>query len=132
MDLCFRLADYWIPQLKPQFVVMLDPPAERIEIHTKYGGENLQSTDHRIKGDWYLMNYYAHEENSHWNTRRNLGAIEHLCLTNRTPFYHWNRSEWNLGIDPAHADLARDLTHAGPNSHRYFADLVINTIEKDN
>lgn len=132
MDLCFRLAHYWIPELQPQFVVMLEPPADRIEIHTDYGGENLQSTDHRIKGDWYLMNYYTHEENSFWNTQRNLGAIENICRTHHIPFYHWSRKQWIFSIDPSSSDMARDLAHAGPNCHRYFADLVINTIEKDN
>ena len=132
MDLCFRLAHHWIPELQPQFVVMLDAPSDRIEIHTNYGAENLQSTDHRVGSNWYLMNYYTREENSFWNTQRNLGAIKHLCHTHHIPFYHWNREEWIMGIESERRDLARDLCHAGPNCHRYFADLVINTIEKDN
>jgi hypothetical protein len=130
-DTCYRLAEYWIPELQPRYVCMLTPPAARIEILLATGSQadfevfmpNSMSTIYRMS-DPYLRHWYANETNSAINQRKNERALKQLCHELNIPCtvmrahdsFSWNQK----GLD-----CARDFMHAGPQQHQQLARRFI-------
>jgi hypothetical protein len=133
LDMCFRLAQYWIPRLKPKFVVLLEPDSSRIEYHDETGPKNLLVNQPNVMPDWYLKAYYAHAENAQQNRLKNVMAIEYICNKNNIPLYTWPPFIEQLSPDPPIVDdWARDLAHNGPAYNKWFANKVIAEIEQHN
>lgn len=128
-DTCYRMAEYWIPQLMPAYVCMLAPPRARLELllATKSPHEwaveiflaNSQSKFFNAS-DIYLKHWFLNEENAKINQRKNILAIRQLCadlaiactVFDADEHMWWNREE--IGY-------ARDFMHAGPKIHTALA-----------
>jgi len=137
-DSCYRLAEYWIPELRPKYVCMLVPPSHRIEVlldandslvmpnQTLFEIFMPQSKSRLFNpNDTYLKHWFLNDENAQVNQRRNVRAIRQLCAEFDIPctihdaqgHMWWSREE--IGY-------ARDFMHGGPKVHKILAEKFIN------
>lgn len=126
MDTNFRIAEYWIPQLKPTFVVLLGTPL-RIEIVLRDTVDPLQLRRSHNE-DWYLRNYTLYDENDRINYRKNIRAISDICHDVGVPFWPVSVEHWGHNSEPNTPigyDQARDLVHPGPSLHQHFANRIL-------
>jgi hypothetical protein len=122
MDTCFRLAEHWVPRLRPVRVVLLAPPVDRWELIDSDGLPkrfSAHDSNNPISRKWL-----AHPENARLNHLRNRWAIRALCHSQSLPFSEWPHT--SLGV---HGSLGRDLAHPGIEAHRQFADTVLSHIQ---
>lgn len=138
-DSCFRLAEFWIPELKPEYVCMLTPPRHRIELLL----DNQDSADQLpievflpqsqisvfSANDHYLKHWFLNDQNAMINQRKNILAIQQLCADLRIPCTILNAEQhvwWNQGK----IDCARDSMHAGPTIHNALTKKFVNDYKK--
>ena len=131
MDTCFRLAQYWIPQLQPKLVVLLPPHPSRIEI-TEVGGKftfiNPTDVPKNYKNDHYYKQWIANSQNEELNYQKNLYGIKYICQQNHTSLIEFDYL--NLEKIIKNRTFARDLMHSGKKNHQDFADMVLEKIKK--
>jgi hypothetical protein len=139
-DTCFRLAEYWIPRLRPKAVAMLAPPRARLELlvdHTVRAGlvpaevflPESKSMMFDAKNNDFLKHWFLVEENHRINQTKNILAIKQMCHDHNIPcvieialdHMHWSRSE--IGY-------ARDCMHGGPKIHKTIAEKMYNDLTK--
>jgi len=137
-DSCFRLAEYWIPKLRPRLVTMLTPPPARLELcldeQAVKGFRNVPVDVYipggdDVKDSWFLKNWFSNEENHRINSVKNKLAVRQLCndleipcvILDAFPAMAGKREE--LGY-------ARDLLHAGIPAHKQIAETMINDWSK--
>lgn len=130
-DTCFMLAQYWIPRLRPQLVVMCAPPKHRFDLitedpqlpHNTYMPGMTDITDRAIQ-QWLI-----NDRNADLNNAKNKLAVQGLCveLDIQCQTYdahdYFARSREEIGY-------ARDYMHAGPEGHQIFAERVIDDWRK--
>jgi hypothetical protein len=122
LDSCFRLLDYYITELNILGVFLLIPHASRFEIHTPseiiyYNPhwENLNNpSELLIKKLWY-----SSDDNSYYNKRKNLLAMEQLCCSKGIKLMI--REHVDLSTTPP--NFARDMQHHGYQGHIQVANL---------
>jgi len=122
MDTVFRLAEYWIPTLKPEFVLIAGPFESRIEICDVNGDfitymplDNIS----RFYKEW-IMN----SVNGQLNFKKNLLAITEICNRYSIPVIALE-VENNLNTDRN----ARDLSHSGIKTHREYANKILEKLK---
>ena len=136
-DSCYRLAEYWIPRLRPAYVCMLAPPTDRLEILTDPG--HLASdmdvllpaamTSGQFQNDQYVRHWFLNPKNGEINKRKNIRALRWLCHEFGIPCMvldsgkYMSRSREEIGY-------ARDRMHGGPPVHRELADLFVDGYKK--
>ena len=126
-DTAFRIAQYWIPKLKPDTVVLVSPEMTRLEV-MKY----KQSIPFRVndkasmKSEFYL-NWILDEQNGKLNREKNKLAIENICLSKQSDFYYFPVEE-NFEF----IDKARDLSHQGIQSHLLATERLLRLISENN
>jgi hypothetical protein len=123
-DTAFRLCLGWINKIKPKIVIFLQPPGIRWEILNYQKIEFLGASSSPHFGyEQYMNDYWADENNHHFNTVKNTLAIQQLCADRNIKFIKFDKF-------PNHdqKDLARDLAHAGVKTHQSFATQVCNKI----
>lgn len=125
LDGCFRMAEYWIPKLKPVLVVMLAPAPHRHDLITERDVITfVPEEQHQHSQDYYIKTWTANEENSRLNNQKNKLAIGQICALNTTQLIIYeamremSRSREEIGY-------ARDYMHAGTKGHRMLADKII-------
>jgi hypothetical protein len=135
-DSCYRLAEYWVPALKPDYVCMLVPPRNRIEVLLDdHGPFNVnrqlpvevflpQSQSSLFSpNDHYLRHWFLNGKNAEINQRKNILAVRQLCADLNIPctvHYAEEHMCWNH-----QAGHARDYMHAGPQVHKILADKFV-------
>ena len=137
-DTCFRLAEYWVPRLRPKLVVMMAPPCSRFELLLDQDLLAHQHRDQRfevilpasqsslsvVTDSPLIRHWHGNEENQRLNSLRNRLAVQALCDLHQTKcvtdeinrHMWWSREE--LGY-------ARDFFHGGPPAHRRIADWIL-------
>ena len=86
-DQCFRLAEYWVPFLKPKLVVLLNPPRGRMEViidEKTAKAEGMMPMDNHP--DPFVKKWLSVDENQRLNNRKNSLAIEAICNRLSIPF----------------------------------------------
>lgn len=134
-DTCFRLAEYWIPKLKPKVVAMLAPPRSRIELLTATSVEDKycpaevfgpwQMSDF-LSHDTFLNHWFMNEENQRINQIKNCLAIRQLCVEHNIPFLLQKFEDQNWG----RFEYSRDFMHSGPGAHANIAEKMYNDFIK--
>jgi len=122
-DTAFRLCLGWIDKIKPKMVIFLQPPGIRWEL-LKYQKIEFLGTGFPFQDyEKYMNEYWADDNNHHFNTEKNTLAIQQLCEQRNIKFNKF------AGM-PFHdqEDLARDLQHAGVKTHQLLADQICNKI----
>lgn len=132
MDTLFRMAEHWIPRLKPRMVLMLCPSARLEILNTQNRAVMLLPAEQQ--GDLYnpapLKEFYrewiANPENIRLHDLKNLWATERLCDRLGIPLHHW---QWEDMFGSRVDDFARDLAHPGARVHGVFAERVLREIK---
>jgi hypothetical protein len=125
-DTSYRLAKYFIPMLRPKFVVMLEPPGNRLEI-CNHGSPNIVTgTNNQAWGDQhFLKTWFFYDENNYLRAEKNKQAIAYLCNQYNIDFYCYNSDCITMHNNTS---FARDLKHPGTAAHIKFANCVYQDI----
>jgi hypothetical protein len=129
-DTCFMLAEYWVPVLKPQLVVMAAPPKHRFDLVNE---DNSNKHDtylpaSEISGadtDNFIKTWFLNDRNADLNNARNRLAVEGLCSRLGIRCLTYNAHDW-FAKSREEVEYARDRMHAGPRGHELFAERIIN------
>jgi hypothetical protein len=135
-DSCYRLAEYWVPRLKPKYVCMLVPPRHRVELLLDNQDTMIQQPPVEVfmpqsqsslfgPNDHYLKHWFLNDENAKINQRKNILAIQQMCGYLNIPctiYYAEDHMCWNQ----EEISCARDFMHAGPKIHNELAKKMIN------
>jgi len=135
-DTSYRLAEYWVPELKPKLVVMFAPPQDRLEIlldepsvaHLRNIPVDVYMPGSLIPGasnDDFIKHWFLNEENGWINQRKNIRAIKQLCAELNIPCIVLRSMDF-MGLPREEIEYARDAMHGGPEAHRRVADRIIN------
>lgn len=136
-DTCFRLAEYWIPRLRPQLVTMLAPPASRLEILLDTNPYHLPvdvimpetSSALFLQPDMFLKHWHLIDENSRLNQLKNCLAIRQLCAEHNIPCLI-ERVEDHMQHSREEIGYARDFMHGGPIIHKRIAEKMLDDWRK--
>jgi len=133
-DTCFMIASYWLPVLRPEWVVMAAPPTHRFDLitedrqlpHETYmpGHESGQTETNDFIKNWFL-----NDRNADLNNSRNRLAVQGLCAELGIKCLTYNAHDW-FAKSREEVEYARDRMHAGPLGHRLFAEKIIDDIAK--
>lgn len=134
-DTCYRLAEYWVPELKPKLVVMFAPPQDRVELmldepsvrHLRNIPVDVYMPGSMISGantDDFIKHWFLNEENAWINQRKNIRAVKQLCAELDIPCIALKAFDFMVG---AREDIgyARDAMHGGPEAHRRIARKIL-------
>lgn len=134
-DTCYRLAEYWVNELKPDYVCMLAPPKNRLELLLADPEQPVevfmpQSLSNRYnENDVYLKHWFLNEENAEINQRKNIRAVKQLCAELNIPCMVYNAEE-HMWWSREEIGYARDYMHGGPKIHKILAEKFINGYQK--
>ena len=134
-DTCFRLAEYWIPQLKPKAVFMLTPPPNRFELIRATGQPPVENympsseSNSATEIDSFLKHWHTMDENSRLNQRKNKLAIRAICAEFDIPCYIYDTYE-HMAWSREEIGYARDRMHAGPPGHSRLAKIMLDDFSK--
>jgi len=125
MDSVFRLANYWIPKLKPKFIFLLSPSSTRREyfLQNKFTRSMVPNTKPIDNYEKLLLEIYNNdiisEHSSNINFDKNLMAIKHLCKTYNCKLFEMQTDNLNYNFKKS----ARDLIHYGKDFQIYLFKL---------
>ncbi len=129
-DTAFRLANHYIPQLKPKIVMYLESPPGRFSMLLSNGKYQEFNAGHLDQIDQSLVKFYEqwilNDENIELHSIKHKLAIQALCYQNNIKFVFIKGKEYST------VDYARDLNHAGVNSNKQFAVKVLDKINQNN
>jgi hypothetical protein len=131
-DRCFRLAEYWVPYLKPKLVVLLNPPRGRCEVVID---DNTREAEGVVPGvelnfaDVFIKKWMSIDENQRLNNLKNSLAIEAICNKLKIPFLSYEADVW-MSRSREEAGYARDYFHAGPKGHKSFTERILDDWSK--
>jgi hypothetical protein len=120
-DTCFRLANYWLPILKPKRVCMLSTFNHRIELITP---EQIVPLKNHEDGP-FIRQWIEVNDNCELNELKNIMAIQLLC--NKFGIDLTIKSVYDRVKDPD--DLGRDLLHRGPKWNMSCAEDFLKVIK---
>lgn len=141
-DSCYRLAEYWIPELQPKYVCMLVPPSHRVEVLLDAGDPLMMPHQSLFEvfmpqsksrlfdpNDHYLKHWFLNDENAMVNQRKNIRAIYQLCAEFNIPCTIYSASQ-HMNWSREEIGYARDCLHGGPRIHNILAEKFINAYSK--
>lgn len=129
-DTCFRLAEYWIPRLKPKAVFMLSPPPSRFELIRASGQPPIETympqSESRSASeiDSFLKHWHTMEENSRLNQKKNKLAIQAMCAHWTIPCFIYDAFD-HMAMSREEIGYARDRMHGGPGGHQRLAERML-------
>jgi hypothetical protein len=139
-DTCYRLAEYWVPKLRPDYVCMLVPPLHRVEV--LLDTEALLTPQFPVEvfmpqspsllfssDDQYLKHWFLNDENAKINQRKNVLAIRQLCANLNIPCTVY-RAEDHMSWSREEIGYARDYMHGGPKIHNALAKKFVEAYDK--
>lgn len=122
-DTVFRMAQYWIPLLKPKQIVCLWPQETRREI---FLNNTIQQQVTMVDDNTCYTEWLSDERNYHYQFLKNRLALEHVCSTAGTPLLQLFQDDCDIfNID----HCARDLAHPGIDANTEFAKTIISNLE---
>lgn len=124
-DRCFRMAEWWVPHLRPKLVVLLNPPRGRTEIIVEEETEKAEPIMLDNDSDRFIKQWASVDANLRLNNRKNRLAIQAICNNLNIPFLSYEADEW-MSRSREEAGYARDYMHAGPEGHASFAKKILN------
>lgn len=126
-DTAYNLIEHYIDRLNTKFVVMCVPPRDRFEFFRKFEPIRILGSTFEIPPLYktFFMEWFATEENSLINRRKNVLAIKQLCTERGVPFYSLI-VESDFSLDAK----ARDLAHAGVDANQEFAKKMYQLMDQ--
>ena len=128
-DTAFRLANHYVPQLKPKIVVFMGTSANRFDIITDSEVHTLMynRVPKQYDGEWY-KSWVTYTENGELNWKKNYLAIQHLCDMHGVRFIY---STATRHITWPNIDNARDIIHPGRQCNQMLADAILKLIDNE-
>jgi hypothetical protein len=139
-DSCYRLAEYWIPKLRPAYVCMLVPPRSRLEL--LLDDQDLSNRQIAVEvfmpqsqssifspNDHYLKHWFLNEENAKVNQRKNILAVRQLCADLDIPCTIYNAEE-HMWWSREEIGYARDAMHGGTKIHNTLTEKFVDGYPK--
>ena len=127
-DTVFRLLDFYLLIINPKFVVIFEPPRSRFEFARDKNNFEVLMPGHALYDNIIYKNWVTNDENSFFNHRKNQLACEYLCKRHNIPVFQWS-CEDSVHSLKCSTNLARDLTHPGPQEHERLANLMFEKIQ---
>jgi hypothetical protein len=134
-DTCFRLAEYWIPQLRPKAVFMLTPPPSRFELIRASGHPPVENympygeSHNATEIDSFLKHWHTMDENARLNQKKNKLAIQAICVEFNIPCHMYDAFD-HMAMSREEIGYARDRMHAGPVGHDRLAKIMLHDFSK--
>lgn len=128
-DTCYRMARYWVAQLRPQAVIMCTPPANRLDLFWDSGiTRTIMPANPSMAIDEFLKTWMTVDDNAVMNRERNILAIQAICDNADIPFRAYHSEDFFCGERTA-VGWARDFQHAGPQAHRTLAERILQDVK---
>jgi hypothetical protein len=112
----------WIDKINPKLIILMKPPSIRIELVTNNRVYNVNPSIKEFD-DLYKI-WTIDDNNSYFNSEKNLLAIELLCLKRNIPFHVVD----SFDLINSSSSRARDLMHPGVESHKIMSDIILSNI----
>lgn len=127
---CFRLAQYWLPRMRPRHAIFVMPHATRLEV-AEQASDGCMTTPYLVSGqynDEFLRRWWGTDFNSELERQITQRALQNLCqdLTISCDFFLIEVFEQQY-LDPT--DLARDLQHGGVEFQQRVAQHILQQVE---
>jgi hypothetical protein len=122
LDTVFRLANHYIPQLKPKIIIHLQSHKERFSLVTKQKVYEFAANFFPEKFKNFYFEWISYEENIILHELKHNLAIEMLCNKNNIKLITFNVDCFR------ELDFARDLNHRGVKSNEEFSKFVLDYI----
>jgi hypothetical protein len=123
--LIFRLAKYWLPVVKPMFVILQTTFKERFEVINQDNVSNVMSPQWKeITNQPVFRNWWFTDANSIADKQRNELAIRYLCHELDIPIFVIDVEDFRNPV----LGLSRDLDHSGSINHQQVADKLCKQI----
>jgi hypothetical protein len=123
--LMFRIAQYWLPIVRPHFVIVQTTFAERFEIINQYNASTVMSPQWEEAATQHVFrNWWLTDANSIVDKQRNILAMRYLCHELDIPIFVIDVEDFRNPM----LGLSRDLDHSGPNNHHLVAENLIKQI----
>jgi hypothetical protein len=137
MGTCFKLAYYWIPILKPKYVVLASPDRTRFSILKSGGYEDHLKASHIESREYkdysrFYKRYINNDYNPGLDYFKNLYGIKYICSQHNIPIVDFEINKLYDSYDDQliKRDYARDLQHRGVKTHKRVADMIVKQIDK--
>ena len=119
--LMFRIAHYWLPIVKPKFVILQQTFKERFEIINQHNTSVMMLSEdaHNSDIDMQFKNWWYIDANSVADQQRNEFAIRHICQRLDIPVIVIDVDTF---INLQRGDKARDLQHPGSQTHNQASE----------
>lgn len=127
---CFRLAQYWLPRMRPRHAIFVMPHSTRLEV-AEQASDGFMTTPYLVSGhyhDEFLRKWWSTDFNADLEGQIIQRALQNLCqdLGVRCRFFNIESFE-QLYLDPH--DRARDLRHGGVAFQHKVAQHIVQDIE---
>lgn len=125
LDTVFRISEYYINLLEPEFVSLLIPPSTRFEYYeyNRYAIATLHDYN-ESDNKHFFKQWFANQENTQNHQHKNLLALEKVCdkygieFVSLCPLDDW----------PNKNSRARDLAHPDAESNSVIAEQFANLL----
>lgn len=128
IDTVFRIFDYYVSALKPQFVCVLIPTHHRFE-YKSYNGEYAVISSYNLGiSPYFGKDWLSQQCNGINNQKKTMLAMQYLCRHYNIPLIfndHGDGISTSVQID----DYARDLQHLGTQYQLYQAEYMYNRLK---
>lgn len=125
-DTAFRLANHWIPILKPKYVFYLPTLEYRLEFITEDRFQLFIPMYVYDGNDKYFYDkWLAVRDNSRLNYLKNVAGVKHICNENAIPCFTIERKD---RFKNHHMDWGRDLLHHGPTWNKEIAEEMLSQL----
>lgn len=132
-DTCYRVAQYYVPKLKPKFVVYLEPRYNRSEmkiISSPVPSIINWAHDYASWEGTYVKQLLSDPVNLEIAAEKNREAIRSICQQHNIPLIVYPPDAYHSKIkDNALLDKGRDLLHPGRLNNQAFAQVVAEDVQ---
>jgi hypothetical protein len=128
IDTVFRLFDYYVMALKPQFVCVLMPICQRLEYKSHDITFSVISSYNLGVGPAFSKDWLSQQYNGMIHRKKAMLAIQYLCQHYNIPLIFNHCADGAFESEIAD-DYARDLMHLGTKYQLHQAEYMFNQLK---
>jgi hypothetical protein len=130
---CFRVLKYWLPTLRPKWILLLAPHLNRLEVVVSQRDDRMHTEMYLPRftqePERFLRDYWFTDYNGLLERERSILAMRYLAVEYRADIIMMSVEQaeqhlWGLN------DLARDFEHPGPRFQQRVADFFLEKIQR--
>jgi hypothetical protein len=125
--LMYRLAQHYIPKIKPSMVILQQTHATRLEVLNQFDHSVVYDPAdiNDVLGRKVFANWWFSELNGQVDKQRNCMAIKGICCELNIPLIVIDLEDFRNPVN----GFARNLSDPGPLSHQAVADKILSIIK---